>query len=236
MDGNYYSQRSVYTDLLPYYLNNRPMKADQNMLLPYLGWYYGGHNTNNGSESRSVKGNLTFTTNIPKVGMILSLKLEGNLFTYSRTLSERADGSARSYVLTDKTDPLSFIDGKSIYDEEGYTVFFPETYSTFDDPDTKIPYLEKLRWARENDSDLYTDLTNLLITNTTENYTYMKDYLSPSFNAHFSVTKEIGKVASISFYANNFINMRNRIWSTRTKTWLTMNPSVYYGLTLRLYF
>ena len=236
LDGNYYSQRSVYTDLLPYYLNNRPMKADQNMLLPYLGWYYGGHNTNNGSESRSVKGNLTFTTNIPKVGMILSLKLEGNLFTYSRTLSERADGSARSYVLTDKTDPLSFIDGKSIYDEEGYTVFFPETYSTFDDPDTKIPYLEKLRWARENDPDLYTDLTNLLITNTTENYTYMKDYLSPSFNAHFSVTKEIGKVASISFYANNFINMRNRIWSTRTKTWLTMNPSVYYGLTLRLYF
>ena len=235
-DGNYYSTRSVYTDLLPYYLNNRQSAADNNMLLPYLGWYYGGHNTNNGSESRSVKGNLTFTTNIPEVGLILSFKFEGNLFTYSRTLSERADGSARSYVLTDPTDPLSFVEGKSIYDAEGYTVFFPETYSSFDDPDTRIPYLEKLRWARENDPALYTDLSNLLITNTSENYTYMKDYLSPSFNAHFSVTKEIGKVASISFYANNFINMRNRIWSTRTKSWLTMNPSVYYGLTLRLYF
>ena len=129
----------------------------------------------------------------------------------------------------------------ALYELGGMTVVHDasgcnSTYSTFDDPDTKIPYLEKLRWARENDPDLYTDLTNLLITNTTENYTYMKDYLSPSFNAHFSVTKEIGKVASISFYANNFINMRNRIWSTRTKTWLTMNPSVYYGLTLRLYF
>ena len=233
-DGNYYSVRSVYSDMLPYYLNNR-MSADGS-LLKYMGWYYGGHVTSNGSESRSVKGNLTFTTNIPKVGMILSLKLEGNLFTYSRTLSERADGSPRSYMLADKTDPLSFIEGKSIYDEEGYTVFFPETYSSFADPDTQVPYLEKLRWAKTNDPDLYTDLVQLLITNTTENYTYMKDYVSPSFNAHFSVTKEIGKVASISFYANNFINMRNRVYSTRTKTWLTMNPSVYYGLTLRLFF
>jgi hypothetical protein len=66
-DGNYYSQRSVYSDMLPYYLNNR-MSADGENLLPYIGWYYGGHNTNNGSESRSVKGNLTFTTNIPPGG------------------------------------------------------------------------------------------------------------------------------------------------------------------------
>ena len=168
--------------------------------------------------------------------MVLSLKLEGNLFTYSRTLSERADGSVRSYVLADKTDPLSFIEGKSIYDEEGYTVFFPEAYSSFDKPDEQIPYLQALRDAKENDPELYSDLAQLLITNTTDNYTYMKDYLSPSFNAHFSVTKEIGKVASISFYANNFINMQNRVYSTRTKSWLTMNPSVYYGLTLRLFF
>jgi hypothetical protein len=233
-DGNYYVQRSVYSDYLPYYLNNR-MSADGS-LLKYMGWYYGGHNTSNGSESRSVKANLTFTTNIPKVGMVLSLKLEGNLFTYSRTLSERADGSARSYVLADKTDPLSFIEGKSIYDEEGYTVFFPEAYSSFEEPDKQIPYLQALRDAKENDPELYSDLAQLLITNTTDNYTYMKDYLSPSFNAHFSVTKEIGKVASISFYANNFINMQNRVYSTRTKSWLTMNPSVYYGLTLRLFF
>ena len=221
--------------MLPYYLNNR-MSADGENLLPYIGWYYGGHNTNNGSESRSVKGNLTFTTNIPQVRMIISLKLEGNLFTYSRTLSQRADGSARSYVLADKTDPLSFIDGKSIYDEEGYTVFFPETYASFDDPNTQIPFLEKFRWAKENDPVLYTDLSNLIITNTSENYTYMKDFMSPSFNAHFSVTKEISDIASISFYANNFINMQNRVYSSKTKSWLTMNPAVYYGLTLRLFF
>ncbi len=233
-DGNYYSQRSVYSDLLPYYMNGRKSVVDGSDL-KYLGWYYGGHVTSNGSESRSIKSNVMITTNIPKVGMILSLKLEANLMTYSRTLSERADGSARSYVITDRTDAMSYIEDKSIYDEEGYTVFFPEYYTAFDDP-TPVPYLEKLIWAKENDQSLYTDLSHLLITNTSENYTYMKDYMSPSYSAHFSVTKEIGNLASISFYANNFLNMQNRIYSTRTKSWLTMNPAVYYGLTLRLKF
>jgi len=211
------------------------MSADGS-LLKYIGWYYGGHNTSNGSMSSAARTNVTITTNIPKVRMIVSLKVESNVFTTSRTLSERADGSARSYVLADRTDPLSYIEGKSIYDEEGYTVFFPETYSTIDDPAKQIPYLEKLKWARENDPELYTDLSNLYITNTSENYTYMKERLSSSFSAHFSVTKEIGNMASISFYANNFVNLQNRLWSSRTKSWITMNPSVYYGLTLRLKF
>lgn len=234
LDGNYTMTHSVYCDILPYYLNNR-MSADGS-LLKYIGWYYGGHNTSNGSMSSAAKANVTITTNIPKVRMIVSLKVESNVFTTSRTLSERADGSARSYVLADRTDPLSYIEGKSIYDEEGYTVFFPESYSTIDDPATQIPYLEKLKWAKENDPELYTDLSNLYITNTSENYTYMKERLSSSFSAHFSVTKEIGNMASISFYANNFVNLQNRMWSSRTKSWITMNPSVYYGLTLRLKF
>ena len=83
---------------------------------------------------------------------------------------------------------------------------------------------------------MFNDLVNLLITNTSYNYTYLKDYMTPSYSAHFSVTKEIGDMASISFYANNFINMQNRIWSTKTQSWLTMTPSVYYGITLRLKF
>lgn len=233
-DGNFYAYRSVYTDLLPYYMNGRKSLVDGTDL-KYLGWYYGGHVTSNGSESRSIKGNITITTNIPKVGMVLSLKLESNLLTYSRTLSERADGTARSYVITDRTDALSYIEGKSIYDEAGYTVFFPEYYTTFDDP-TPVPFLDKLKWAKENDPKMYNDLANLFITNTSDNYTYLKDYMTPSYSAHFSVTKEIGNMASISFYANNFINMQNKIWSTRTQSWLTMNPSVYYGITLRLKF
>jgi hypothetical protein len=104
-----------------------------------------------------------------------------------------------------------------------------------DDP-TPVPFLEKYRWAKENDADMYYDLSKLVVTGTTYNYTFLKDYRTPMFNAHFSVTKEIGKVASLSFYVNNFINTPQRIYTTKTNSWLTSFPSTYYGLTLRLKF
>ncbi len=233
LDGNYYTTRSVYADLQPDYRNNAT-NVD-GTLYRYLGWYYGGAVESNGSESSSVRNNLSIITHIPKVGMIITLRLEASLHSYSRSLSQRADGSSRSYVISDKTDMLSVVEDASIYDGECWTVFYPEYYTTLDDP-TPVPFLEKFKWARENDPELYSDLSRLPITTTTYNYTYLKDYRSPSFNAHFSVTKEIGKVASLSFYVNNFINKPMRIYTTKTKSWLTTFPSTYYGLTLRLKF
>lgn len=233
LDGNFYSSRSVYANLEADYSDNNT-NADGTMYR-YLGWYYGGRSETNGSESRSVNNNLSIITNIPKVGMVISLRLEASLHSYSRSLSERADGSARSFVMADKNDPLSIIDGASIYDDKCYAVLFPEYYTTLDDP-TPQPFLEKYRWAKENDAEMYYDLSKLVVTGTTYNYTFLKDYRTPTFNAHFSVTKEIGKVASLSFYVNNFINRPIRIYTTKTESWLTMFPSTYYGLTLRLKF
>jgi hypothetical protein len=233
LDGNFYSSRSVYANMEADYMDNNT-NADGTMYR-YLGWYYGGRSETNGSESQSVRNNLSIITNIPKVGMVISLRLEASLHSYSRSLSERADGSARSYVMADKNDPLSFIEGESVYDGECYAVLFPEYYTTLDDP-TPVPFLEKYRWAKENDADMYYDLSKLVVTGTTYNYTFLKDYRTPMFNAHFSVTKEIGKVASLSFYVNNFINTPQRIYTTKTNSWLTSFPSTYYGLTLRLKF
>ena len=233
LDGNFYSSRSVYADLQPDYRNNAT-NVD-GTLYRYLGWYYGGAVESNGSESQSVRNNLSIITHIPKVGMVISLRLEASLHSYSRTLSQRADGSARSYVISDKTDLLSVVEDASIYEGECWTVFYPEYYTTLTDP-TPVPFLEKFKWAKTNDPELYSDLSRLPITTTTYNYTYLKDYRTPTFNAHFSVTKEIGKIASLSFYVNNFINSPQRIYTTKTKSWLTMFPSTYYGLTLRLKF
>ena len=233
LDGNFYSSRSVYANLEPDYVNN-DTNTDGTMYR-YLGWYYGGRSLTNGSESQSVRNNLSIITNIPKIGMVISLRLEASLHSYSRSLSERADGSARSYVMTDKNDPLSIVEDGSIYDGECWTVLFPEYYTTLEDS-TPVPFLEKYRWAKENDQDLYFDLTKLVVTGNTYDYTFLKDYRTPSYSAHFSVTKEIGKVASLSFYVNNFINKPIRIYTTKTQSWLTSFPSTYYGLTLRLKF
>ena len=152
-------------------------------------------------------------------------------------MSERPDGK-RSFVLADRADYLSYDENASIYDGESYAVLFPDYYVSWDDPSPK-PFLEKLKWAKANDQDLYTDLSKLVVTS---NYLYWfsKDYISPYFSANFSVTKEIGDMASISFYANNFFNNMGLVWSTKTKTYSALTPryipSFYYGLTVRFKF
>ena len=82
-------------------------------------------------------------------------------------------------------------------------------------------------------------MTKLIVSGTTYNYTFLKDYISPYFSANFSVTKEIGDMASISFYANNFFNNMGQVYSSKTGNYSSVTsyiPRFYYGLTLRLKF
>lgn len=235
LDGTYYSYRSIdgdtdtYTPLSTIGANGKPYG--------YIGYYYGGHSAANGSESRTLRNNLTITTHIPKLRLILSAKLEASLLRYSRALSDR-DGAERAKVIADRTDILNWTEGASIYDGNVYGVVFPDTYESIEEPGVQYDYLEKLRWAKEHDSNLYSNLSRLAVTS---NYLYIfnKDYISPYFSANFSVTKEIGDIASISFYANNFFNNRGQVYSSKTGNYSSVTsyiPAFYYGLTLRLKF
>ena len=168
--------------------------------------------------------------------MILSLRLETTLLQYSRYLSGKDNGQ-RSYRISDSNDVLSLTE-ESIYDGEGYSVVFPEYYTTFGDPYTQRNYYNDLVWAAENDRDFYSDLSRLAIR-TNYTYQYNKDYITPYFSMNFSVTKEIGDLASISFYANNFFNNFAQLRSTWSGNYVSASgyiPSFYYGLTLRFKF
>ena len=234
IDGNFYSYHTIDTDIAAYSpsgtmgLDGQPYK--------YVGYYLGGHSAANGRQTRAVKNNITLVTRIPRVRMIMSVKLESSLLNYTRALSDRPDGQ-RSYVIPDRSSLLDIKEGVSIYDGENYAVTFPDYYVSWDDP-TPRPFLEKLRWAKQNDPDLYSDLVKLAVT-TNYLYIFSKDYTSPYFSANFSVTKEIGDLASISFYANNFFNNMGQVWSTKTNTYSSVArliPSFYYGLTVRFKF
>ena len=235
LDGNYYHYKSINTDMQAYTslsemgVDGRPYK--------YVGYYTGGHSVTNGSLSRTLRNNLTLTTHIPKVRMIISLKLEASLLRYSLALSEK-DGAERATVMADRSKLLELLPDQSIYEGNHFAVVFPEYYESLDEPGVQVPYLEKLRWAKANDTALYNDLAKLAVTS---NYIYIfnEDYISPYFCANFSVTKELGDIASISFYANNFFNNMGQVLSTKTGNYSSVTsyiPSFYYGLTLRLKF
>ena len=242
LDGSYYGYRYVDSNIEEQ--SNLQTNGADGEPYKYIGFYYGGNNLSNGTEAQSIKTNLTITTHIPKVRMIISLKLQATLLRYYRNLSERADGSTRSHVLTDRNNILSTTTG-SIYDEDNFAVLYPDYYTTADDPSTKRNYLEDLLWAKENDLQMYSDLSKLAKT-TNYIWYFGQDYISPYFSANISVTKEIGDFASISFYANNFFNNLSQIKSSRSDTYYSVSgeafsnsgytPGFFYGLSLRLKF
>ena len=235
IDGNFYSYNAVDTDMAAY--SPYTTVGADGQPFRYVGYYVGGNAIANGREARAVNNNITLVTRIPQVRMIVSVKLESSLLNYSRSLSERPDGK-RSYRVDNRADFLNYDESASIYDGESYAALFPDYYVSWDNPEPQ-PFLEKLRWAKDNDAALYADLSKLVVTS---NYLYQfsKDYISPYFSANFSVTKEIGDLASVSFYANNFFNNMGQVWSTKTKTYSSLSPryipSFYYGLTVRFKF
>ena len=242
LDGSYYGYRYIDTNIEAQ--SNMNINGADGEPYKYVGFYYGGNNFSNGTEAQSIKTNLTITTHIPKVRMIISLKLQATLLRYYRYLSERADGSVRSHVLADRNNILSTT-GASIYDGNSFAVLYPDYYTTADDPSTKKNYIEDLLWAKENDMQMYSDLSKLAkITNYI--WYFGQDYISPYFSANISVTKEIGDIASISFYANNFFNNLGQVKSSKSGTYNSVSgeafsnsgyaPGFFYGLSLRLKF
>ena len=181
----------------------------------YIGWYRGTNGTStaqtsiaNGAISKTLNLNTTITTHIPKIRLIMALRIESTLYSYRKSLSN-FEGDV-----------------------------YPEYYTTWDDPDTKIPFAEKFLWAKDNDATLYNDLQNLVVHPNTA-YVMNANRISAYYSANLSVTKEIGDHVSISFYANNFFNNMKTVHSSQTDLDTSLFsssyiPSYYYGLSLRL--
>lgn len=234
LDGSFYGYRSVDRNITAYYPSNAT--SSDGTPFKYVGYCYGGNSVSNGRETRTVNANLTITTHIPKVRLIISMKFEASLLRYSRYLSEMEDGQ-RSYVIADMNSQFPAENGGSIYDGQNYTITYPQYYVSYASGERR-DFLTDYRWAKDNDQALYTDLSRL-VTRSSYLYFFSKDYISPYFSANISVTKEIGDIASISFYANNFFNNHGQVYSTRTGNWSSVSsyiPGFFYGLSLRLKF
>ena len=245
IDGNYYYYKGIDDVLfadIPLGVNST---MTGNQLYQYVGYYRGSNVTStsysasaaisNGSLSKQLNVNATLTTHIPKIRLIVSLRIESSLYNYRRQLSEFSDGT-RGIVLDSNSDYFGEpYDGTT---EDRFIALYPEYYSTWDRPDQLIPFAEKFLWAKDNDRALYNDLAKLVIRS---NYAYVMNpnRLSSYYSANLSVTKEIGDHVSVSFYANNFFNTMRKVHSSQTDLETSLFgsgyvPSYYYGLSLRL--
>ena len=243
-DGNYYYYKGIDDVLfadIP--LSNATMADGQPY--QYVGYYRGSAATStsysanasvaNGSLSKQLNLNTTITTHIPKIRLIVALRIEASLYNYHRQLSE-FDDAMRGVVLADKSSYTGTpYDGTS---ENQYVAIYPDYYSTWDNPDERIPFAERFLWAKDHDATLFSDLSKLVVRS---NYPYVMNpnRISSYYSANLSITKEIGDHVSVSFYANNFFNNMQTVHSSQTdlETSLFASsyiPTYYYGLSLKL--
>ena len=214
-DGNYYYYKSEDETLFASMHNSNTKMTGTGEPYQYIGWYRGTNGTStaqtsiaNGAISKTLNLNTTITTHIPNIRLIMALRIESTLYSYRKNLSN-FEGDV-----------------------------YPEYYTTWDAPDTKIPFAEKFQWAKDNDATLYNDLQNLVVHPNTA-YVMNANRISAYYSANLSVTKEIGDHVSISFYANNFFNNMKTVHSSQTDLDASLFsssyiPSYYYGLSLRL--
>ena len=241
-DGNYYYYKSEDETLFASMHNSNTKMTGTGEPYQYIGWYRGTNSIGsaitsvaNGAISKSLNLNTTITTHIPKIRLIVALRLEASLYSYRRALSE-LDGAVRGITLDSQADYTgTAFDGDT---ENKYIAVYPEYYSTWDNPNEKIPFAERFLWAKDNDATLFNDLCNLVVKSNMP-YAMNANQLSAYYSANLSITKEIGDHVSLSFYANNFFNNMNTIHSSQTdlETSLFSSgyiPSYYYGLSLRL--
>lgn len=222
VDGAYGYTKYVNTGE-SYYL---PTITQNGEPYPYVGVYpnNGGVNnkTYNGRKTHSLDMNITATTHIPSIRMIVSLRFEASLVKMSRNLSEY-NGKAYAFNISDdgKKTPL----GGDIYDGNSYTGIYPLEYIDLDGQ--RHPFT-----AEQIADPAFSDL----ILQSNNAYQYKQDGYDPYFAANLSVTKEIGDHVSLSFYANNFTNSRRAISAYATGVKVILTPQFYYGLTLRVKF
>ncbi|MGN0189493.1 MAG: TonB-dependent receptor domain-containing protein [Candidatus Cryptobacteroides sp.] len=190
----------------------------------YVGIYANGGSSTavvNGRRTHNLDANLTAITHIPQARIIITCRLEMSLVRLSQNLSRYA-GEDYAFTVTESGKTPT---GGNIYDGNSYTAIRPVAYLDLDGN------VHEFTDAEASDPEF----ANLILKSGNA-YTFALDGYNPYFSANISITKEIGKHLSFSFFANNFTNSRKAVTSYATGVSAIFTPAFYYGLTCRIKF
>jgi len=177
--------------------------------------------TYNGAWGDGLTANFTATTHIPEIRMTISLRVEGTLYSQSQKLTYY-NGEEWAFLLDENGNKMD----RSVYNQkEYYSGVWPVAYMGFDG--VVRPFTEV---QAQNPKFGY------LIGQSNTVYSYARDGHGAYFMSNLSITKEIGDLASLSFYVNNFTKSNPYLESWATGVKMARNISFAYGATLRIKF
>ena len=173
---------------------------------PWVGIYGGSSTTSNGSEKDRFSSNVRFITHIPQLAMVVTLTAQMVFFESSRNLCT--------------------FDGKdqAVYDPEAGTWKVSPLY-IMDRAGRIQPFTEEMAQDPQ--------YRNLILTTNTDTYYVRQGY--PFYGMlNLRLSKEIGRWATVSFYANNFLNLRGRVRNTVTHYPSDRNTPLYFGAEVKI--
>ena len=225
-DARYSYSKAVSERLSSSYsaIPHSTIPTNQGRSYEFVAFYMGGTGRNvtyNGSWGDGMTANFTATTHIPEIRMTISLRLEGTLYARSQNLTYY-NGKEWAYLVDESGNRVN----KSVYDQKEYfSGIWPVAYMGFDQ------VVKPFTQTEANDPRFA-----YLIGRSNTIYTFMQDGNGAYFMSNISLTKEIGDLASLSFYVNNFTKSNPYIKSWATGVESVRNIGFAYGATLRFKF
>lgn len=226
LSGSYMRSQSTSPGLIYSVFNNAdPINSSQKF--PFVGVYEGDKRIYPGTNKDRLNSSLNLVTNIPAIRMVVSLTTQivwidrsWNIFEKGKIYSLDGSGNPvygdynnKSNTATLYRNPVAFID------KDGNIYDFDQVYFSTTDAALKA----RLNMMRET---------------TNSSYTFLKTSYNPYVMGNIRVTKEIGTLAALSFYANNFTNSRPLIKNNARPNAPggRKNTVIYFGAELKLTF
>ncbi len=221
-----YIRSNYSTPGLQYTYNAYVDPIDPTILVPYVAIYENDNTVELGSGNERLSTNIHLVTNIPSIRMVISLVTQCIWLNNSWNDFDET----KIYKLDSNGNPVY-----GDYDNQNNTeVLYRDPISYMDMDGVIRPFSDY--WTT-SDQNLKTRLSTL-IESQNRSYWFKKSGYKPYFMANIRVTKEIGKLAALSFYANNFTNSRP-IMKNKARPNATggrMNTPIYFGAELKLTF
>ncbi len=196
------------------------LSSVNNRAYPYVGIYPGGKESQNSSVKERFSTNVRFITHIPRLAMVVTLGAQMvfvNATTYRNVLS----GDSLPYYYDEAGNRIS---GEAALADQAHTKHVNPQF-IMDMAGNVYRFTEEM----ERDKTF----ENLIID--TNNSTYYLRSGYPCYGMlNLRLTKEIRDIATISFYANNFLNQRGRVANSVTGYLQDMNSKIYFGAEVKI--
>ena len=221
LSGQYLRRKIYFGGDYPSWANfNSTLVGGENN--PFVVAFAYGTGFYQGEDKAQLMSHLNVITHIPKLRLITSITIQGVLLHREQFIPP---------------PDLYHIDanGNRVYGD--YTQGWEDAL-IYRDP---VLYMDHNKTIRTFDPALYNDPDNgaafLLYRGKVNNRNYfLLDSFNPYFMGKIKVTKEIGKIAQISFEANNFTVSNPQLLRKSTEAYLTVNTEFYFGAELKLKF